>query len=682
MPASRLIMIRKLTTLFWLLAIALTATPMVRAQGPLVRSATSGRWSEPSTWENGRLPGAGDRVLVRSGHSVVFDARVESAIRSIHVAGTLDFDSDRDVLLTVGLIKIQSGDDTSETGLDAHEGMVEAGAGAGMERPALLVGTARRPISAGHTAVIRLAEVNGLDPENCPAIVCQGGRMEFHGARVNPTWTKLAQTAETGSSVVELDRPVEGWRVGDRVIVTSTRHQFRSDERLTPRVREAPQTEERTILAVEGSRLTLDAPLEKSHSVRGNFRGEVALLSRNVVVESANPEGVRGHTMYHRGSSGSISFAEFRHLGKAGKLGKYSLHFHKVGDSMRGSSVVGASIWDSANRWITIHGTNHLVVQDCVGYRGLGHGFFLEDGTEVDNILDGNLAVQAIQASPLPGQVLAYDRNEGAGFWWANSRNAFTRNVAVECDGYGFHLEAPPSNAVPAGLEDIRLQPFLRFDANEAHSHRRYGVNLGGASEQGSSDRADPVGPDSKHPLVIRGLRIWDSHWAFSPATPGLLVEGLELAHSEYGFWKPNFDRQAYHGVSLYQCGKRYANMIGQPPDPATFPEPLEPLDDRPPVSVITDVRPLGQDQLRVVGCSSDDGRIKAVRVNGHEVRPLVADFSRWELTLNPGHARPITLTAAAEDEAGNVERTPHILTIASPAQEATPPGPKIHPRH
>jgi hypothetical protein len=82
------------------------------------------------------------------------------------------------------------------------------------------------------------------------------------------------------------------------------------------------------------------------------------------------------------------------------------------------------------------------------------------------------------------------------------------------------------------------------------------------------------------------------------------------------------------------------------------------------------------------VGCSSDDGRIKAVRVNGHEVRPLVADFSRWELTLNPGHARPITLTAAAEDEAGNVERTPHILTIASPAQEATPPGPKIHPRH
>ena len=44
---------------------------------------------------------------------------------------------------------------------------------------------------------------------------------------------------------------------------------------------------------------------------------------------------------------------------------------------MRGASVVGASIWDSGNRWITIHGTNYLVVRDCVGYRSLGHGFWL-----------------------------------------------------------------------------------------------------------------------------------------------------------------------------------------------------------------------------------------------------------------------------------------------------------------
>ena len=82
-------------------------------------------------------------------------------------------------------------------------------------------------------------------------------------------------------------------------------------------------------------------------------------------------------------------------------------------------------------------------MRDCVGYRSVGHGFFLEDGTEVDNILDGNLAVQAFEGKPLPGQVLTFDRNEGAGFWWANSLNAFMRNMAVECDQYGFRYEAP-----------------------------------------------------------------------------------------------------------------------------------------------------------------------------------------------------------------------------------------------
>jgi len=45
-------------------------------------------------------------------------------------------------------------------------------------------------------------------------------------------------------------------------------------------------------------------------------------------------------------------------LGKQGVLGRYALHFHLIGDTMRGSYVIGASIWDSHNRWITIHGSH------------------------------------------------------------------------------------------------------------------------------------------------------------------------------------------------------------------------------------------------------------------------------------------------------------------------------------
>src|SRR5207248_6149931 len=102
------------------------------------------------------------------------------------------------------------------------------------------------------------------------------------------------------------------------------------------------------------------------------YRAEVANLSRNVIVESADPAGVRGHTMYHKNSAGSIAYAEFRHLGKKDTLGRYAIHFHLCGDTTRGSLIVGASIHNSHNRWITVHGTNFLVVRDCVGYNSVG----------------------------------------------------------------------------------------------------------------------------------------------------------------------------------------------------------------------------------------------------------------------------------------------------------------------
>src|SRR5262249_54734856 len=141
--------------------------------------------------------------------------------------------------------------------------------------------------------------------------------------------------------------------------------------------------EERTIQKIDGTQLVLNKPLLQEHLAARGQQVEVANLSRNVVIESGDPKKARGHTMYHRSSKGSISYAEFRHLGKEGVLGRYPLHFHLVGDTMRGSSVIGASIWDSGNRWLTIHGTNYLVVRDCVGYQSLGHGFFMENGTEV-----------------------------------------------------------------------------------------------------------------------------------------------------------------------------------------------------------------------------------------------------------------------------------------------------------
>jgi hypothetical protein len=524
-----------------------------RPGAEVLKSAKSGSWSDPATWDGGAVPGAGAKVLVRPGHAVLYDVVSDRAIRAIYVGGTLRFAPDRDTRLDVGLIKIQAGEECVEDGFtcDVHLTAPEEGA----VRPALEVGTADRPVEAGRTAKIRLVHFEGMNPETLPSIISCAGRMEFHGAPMSRTWVKLGATAKPGDVEVVLSEPVTGWKAGDQVILTATkRDESESGTRRPGKRNRKVFTEERIVKAVDGAKVTLETPLDVEHLGAGETRGEIANLSRNVIVESAEPDKVRGHTMYHRHSLGSISYAEFRHLGKENVLGKYSLHFHLLGSTMRGASVVGASIWDSHNRWITIHGTNYLVVRDCVGYQSVGHGFFLEDGTEAYNVLDRNLAVQSFKGKKLPKQVLPFDGNEGSGFWWANNLNTFTRNVTVENDRYGYRFEATRSSQMKLAMEilqpdggkkevDIRTLPFVRFEDNEAHSDGLYGFNLG--------EGVDRVGPDAKHPLVIRNLKLWDVHYAFRPEIPSVLVEDLKIIRAVYGVYHPDFNNHVYRRVYI-----------------------------------------------------------------------------------------------------------------------------------
>lgn len=650
----------------------------------LVRSARSGSWFAEATWEGGKVPAAGARVQIQSGHTVLYDGKSATAIRMIHVAGKLAFVPDRDTLLNVGLIKIQPGDDASENGFDCDAHVpLEAAA---RVRPTLELGSAERPVEAGHTAIIRLVYFDGMDKESCPAIVCCGGRMEFHGAPMNRTWVKLGAGVRAGDKQVRLAQPVTGWRVGDLVIVTATTRQSKQRQTFRPSTRDATQTEERIIQSLDGDTLVLDRPLAYEHKADGAYRAEVANLSRNVVIESADSSERRGHTMYHRSSGGSISYAEFRHLGKENVLGKYSLHFHLVGSTMRGSSVVGASIWDSDNRWLTIHGTNYLVVRDCVGYQSKGHGFFFEDGTEVYNVLDRNLAVQAFAARPLPKQVLPFDKNDGAGFWWANSRNAFIHNVACECDEYGYFFQAakvPDFDPVlpvlmPDGSRkpvDIRTLPFIRFEDNEAHCQRRHAFNLGGGVPFGKPN-VDGVGPDDKHPFLIRNLRVWNVHWAIHPVAPSLLLENLDIHDAEYGVWRPEYNRHAYRGLHFDQvpANSHYGFGGVAPNQDADYPKPLQPVDDLPPLTVITHVQ-RSNGKTVVCGTAADNGRIARVLVNGRLARAVTDNLGEWEVVLEEAASRETRLSAHAEDEAGNVEQMPHVVTLGSEQQSKSDAG-------
>ena len=545
-----------------------------------IKSVASGDWSNPATWQPRRTPRAGDRVLISRGTWVKYDAASKAALRMVQVVGTLQFARDRDTELNVGLLKVQNSDVCSESGFacDFH-GVSAAGEPSDAfpeQRPQLLIGTPDAPIAAGSTARIRLHYIKGMNKDDAPALVCCSARMEIHGAPMNRTWLKLARDAAPGDDAIELLEAPQGWRVGDELLVTGSLHKSSGGSFRGDYAQQKAESEERVIDKIDGAKITLDKPLKNEHFGRGETRSEAANLSRNVIIESADPAGVRGHTLYHRHSRGSISYARFAHLGKEGVLGRYAIHFHLIRDTMRGSQVRGVAVVDSHNRWITVHGTQYLLVRDCVGYRSVGHGFFLEDGTEVYNLLDRNLGVQAYSGKRLPGQVLPFDPNDGAAFWWANARNSLVRNVSCENDQYGFRYDSQTSRSFDARLPvltpqgerevvDIRTLPVYRFEANEAHTEGLYGMVFAGNNQQGGGisrkeafRRIDRTGPDVSHPHILRDLKIWQVHYGLRPQIPQMLMENVLLDRAVYGVYRPMFENHVYRNI-------RMINTEGEP---------------------------------------------------------------------------------------------------------------------
>ena len=52
-------------------------------------------------------------------------------------------------------------------------------------------------------------------------------------------------------------------------------------------------------------------------------------------------------------------------------------------------------MWDSMTRFVTVHGTHDVALLRNVGYLSMGHGYYIEDGSEIDNLFCHNLGVEA-----------------------------------------------------------------------------------------------------------------------------------------------------------------------------------------------------------------------------------------------------------------------------------------------
>lgn len=149
-------------------------------------------------------------------------------------------------------------------------------------------------------------------------------------------------------------------------------------------------------------------------------RAAVSLLTRNIQIVSEGDDPSKtfsempsnyyygGHTIVRQGfASFQVQGVEFAYLGQGGAIGRYPVHFHmarktpqpKVTSTDPTPSPLNylkdCSIHDSMTRFVTIHATQGMYIARNVGFKSIGHGYYFEDATEVNNNRYANLGVLA-----------------------------------------------------------------------------------------------------------------------------------------------------------------------------------------------------------------------------------------------------------------------------------------------
>jgi G8 domain len=230
---------------------------------------------------------------------------------------------------------------------------------------------------------------------------------------------------QPGASTIVLSKPVD-WQMNDNIVIASTDYMPGHAEQVMIK----SVTNSTTFVVTPSLRFPHNASVYSlsNHSPNKvpvantptgwtsiDTRASVALLTRSIRIVSegktvgsdfpaAPPPATPATTGYYFGGHMvirqgikklQIQGVEFYQMGQGGEIGHYPVHFHMTRQVPADTFLKDNSVWDSMTRWYVLHATQGVLMARNVGYASIGHGYYLEDGTETNNKLYANIGIFA-----------------------------------------------------------------------------------------------------------------------------------------------------------------------------------------------------------------------------------------------------------------------------------------------
>jgi hypothetical protein len=333
------------------------------------------------------------------------------------------------------------------------------------------------------------------------------------------SWARLNGSLVAGQTTLTLDRQVD-WQAGDEIVITATDYLPRHSEHAKIATIQ-PGAGGTAITLTTGAQYPHNGqlfPLDKVPAGIGpdadpnapqttrsvETRAAVALLTRSIRIVSGGdnlldpfpPEATGyyfgGHTVFRQGfQSVQLQGVEFRQMGQGGRIMHYPVHFHMARKTPPNTFVADCSVYESMTRWYTIHSSQGIMLARNVGYLSIGHGYYLEDGTETDNKFYSNIGILAsaavdnpsvnprrvpgIFSQPYPTfeqpqEMVPFhsDVDHPTVFWIMNAYNDFEYNMAVSAETCGACYWLVPGSI--SGMS--RMQTWESYASEQAGADR------------------------------------------------------------------------------------------------------------------------------------------------------------------------------------------------------------------